>query len=196
MLLQANVNVSDYTLLIFPNFTYGRQGDVAVFSNGSVAGTGSGLRSRTLTLLSGQVQGVNASSRNSSVGPLPTPNVAVAMDTSKPIVLSTSDTQNTAMVLQQTAAYRASELATLSPYGAKWGDVKDAVQVCFWSCGVSHLVMSLLTHVARGKCVDIPHVVHMLRTENGVGRSIISVSDRRICTIAKYSGRRFNCTPV
>lgn len=84
--LQA-INASDFALILLPNFTHGRAGDVAATSS-SVRGASAGLRSRTLRLLQGAVLGVNCTSANATVD-IPTPNLAVHLDAGAPLVFTT-----------------------------------------------------------------------------------------------------------
>lgn len=118
------INVSDYVLILQPNFTNGRAGSVSANSHG-VSGMSAGLRNSTLSLVAGRSISLT-SPLLSSV------HLAVPLSTA-PVVLSTDSSSSAAAVLTRTSAYRAKELATLDKYGA-WADVKDAVQTSLmWS---------------------------------------------------------------
>ena len=114
------VNVSDYALLLFPNFTHGRAGTVAANAT-SVSGTGAGLRTTTVWLLEGRAvpvpQGGNVSG----------PCLGVVAGAHGQIALSTDASMTAAAVQAQTLAYRQREVGGYERYG-EWAVVKDAIQ--------------------------------------------------------------------
>ena len=120
-------NASDFAIILAPNFTNGRAGSVAA-GRRSVGGVSAGLRTTTLSLISA------SSSALSLTSPLlPATHLAVQLDAKAPVVLSTNTGLSVTAVLTKTAAYRATERATLTKYG-EWADVKDAVQTSLmWS---------------------------------------------------------------
>ena len=130
----AAVDPADYVFVLQPNFTHGRAGTVAVGRHG-VGGAGAGLRARTLALLAPHTA-VDWSGLNTSAVP-PGSRLGVSLSGADvaPVVLSTDPTAATsAAVAARTAAHRAAEAKTLEPYGAEWGEVKDAMQTSLaWS---------------------------------------------------------------
>ncbi len=72
--------MSDFAVVLLPNFTHGRSGLTTVSADGSqLTGHAAGLRSRTLRVVAGRVLGANASSANASVV-LSTPNIVLVLD--------------------------------------------------------------------------------------------------------------------
>ena len=125
-------NMSDYALVVIPHFTHGRAGTTAA-NLSSVSGAGYGLRTRCLSVLQGGVLAVNVTSVNTSVR-VPVPNLALALDQSTPLVLSTNTNDSPTNVIKRADTYRAAEVTKLWAYGKDWWEVKDAVQVsgCLW----------------------------------------------------------------
>ena len=122
----AIVDSSDYVFVLAPNFTHGRTGTVKVSKDG-VSGTGAGLRTSTLSLLQGKA--VDWASLNTSLVPAGAKlGVSLAGADKSPVILSTVKNMKPSDVAVKTAAYRAAELKTFRPYGAEWGEVKDAMQ--------------------------------------------------------------------
>ena len=128
----ASVNASDYVIVLMPNFTHGRVGQVSASSSG-VSGTSTGLRTTTINLVQGA--SINFAELNTTL--LPTvPKLGVSLEHSdvEPVVLSTNTKDTAHSVLSKTAQYRQQEAATLDKYGTEWGEVADAIQTSLmWS---------------------------------------------------------------
>ena len=123
-------SAADYLLIVAANFTHGRAGTVSAASDGkSVTGTGAGLRSRTLRLVTPAV----AIPSNASAIPANAAFIAASLGSGS-VTLATDATATVWSVGAKTAAYRAAEKATLARYGEEWGEVKDAIQTALmWS---------------------------------------------------------------
>lgn len=125
------INISDYLLIVYPNFTNGRAGTVSADASG-ISGISAGLRASHLSLIQGTAARavVNASQLTSQLG---NNGAYLGVSLDKQVVMSTDSHTTPGAVLAKTKAHRAAELATLEKYG-EWVDVKDAIQtVLAWS---------------------------------------------------------------
>jgi hypothetical protein len=118
-----------------PAFAHGRVGSVLADST-RVTGLSPGLRTTTVHLLAGTAirSGAfgNGTANRSAVG-LPATFLGVSLAVADGVVVSTDSHATVSQLAAKTAAYRATEAATLDKYGT-WADVKDAVQtVLAWS---------------------------------------------------------------
>eukprot|EP00936_MAST-01D_sp_MAST-1D-sp1_P001464 g1464.t1 len=126
-------NASDFALLLFPNFTHGRAGEVGA-DNVSVWGAAAGLRRTALHLLQGAA--VPPESINASLPGMPhnAPLLAVSLGGMASITLSTNATDSATAVSLATAAARANEASRLLRYAPHWHEVADALQTSLmWS---------------------------------------------------------------
>ena len=132
----AEVNASDYLLVLIPNFTNGRAGVVSADGIG-VKGVSAGLRETTVSLIQGMAVPIPpapppapARCKHPPCTPIPFPHpgdVALGVSLAGSIVLSTDAASTASAVASKTASYRAKEAATLEGWG-EWGEVKDAMQ--------------------------------------------------------------------
>ena len=175
----AEVNASDYMLILVPAFTHGRVGTVSVDSKG-VRGVAAGLRTSTLRVIQGTATpGPFAPPLPMPPGPdgkpappgLQVPKIAlgVSLGGTAPVVLSTDATLSAAAVATKTASYRAKEAATLEGWG-EWGEVKDAMQ--------SSLMWSFMFDPKEGLAVD-ETVILLQPPLHLVGVSIVMERERQ-----------------
>ena len=124
-------SAADYLLIVAANFTHGRAGTVSAASDGKiVTGTGAGLRSRTLRLVTPDAVAIPS---NASAIPANAAFIAASLGGGS-VTLATDAAATVGSVAAKTAAYRAAERATLARYGEEWGEVKDAIQTALmWS---------------------------------------------------------------
>ena len=125
----AQVNASDYLLMLIPNFTHGRVGTVSVDSKG-VHGVSAGLRKSSLVLIQGTAAPtppppappLAAGEAGHGRGPPPpappaVPSISLGVSLATDIALSTDATMTAAAITAKTKAYRAKEAATLDGWG-------------------------------------------------------------------------------
>eukprot|EP00039_Didymoeca_costata_P032943 m.40010 g.40010 ORF g.40010 m.40010 type:complete len:1184 (+) comp9617_c0_seq4:174-3725(+) len=124
-----NQNLSDIVMLITPNFTDGRAGEISCRDN-VLSGYSYGLRNTSVYVVNGNVLN-NFTPQNESA---PSKFVAVSLQNQgEAIVFSTDPQMNVKDATEKTQLYRSNELATLDKYG-EWAEVKDAIQtVMMWS---------------------------------------------------------------